>query len=133
MRLNFNTDKQGVYFYTNSLLIAFFCFCFFYVIAVSSLNIQIQCNYQTYFHRKCSSCGLTRGIFSCMEFNFKKGNCYNESSEFYFFQGTIQLTLRLIVFFIKKNIEHLMSINTFILIDATVSSIIILILKHFYL
>lgn len=133
MKLNVNVHKQSVYFYINSLLLAFFCFCFLYVIAVCSLNIQIQCDYQTYYHRKCVSCGLTRGIFSCIEFDFIKGKKYNKRSEFYFFQGIIQVTLRLTILYIKKSIEHLMNMTAFIFIDVTVSVIVLFILKYLLL
>jgi hypothetical protein len=98
-------SPQQMYLLTSNALMLMFALAFVYVIVVNIWSLNIPCENSLTPSHICPSCGLTRGVYQCLNFNFKIANNLNPDSLFFCFFGLSQIIIRLpLLIFLRNNI-----------------------------
>ena len=106
-------------------IIAFILLCvLLYPLFTKYLNVGFSCQHKIIFGTECRSCGLTRGLQSCMNFDFSTANKFNNQSTFIFITVICQLVFRFSfiliskskIFFKNKSINTILPLDIFIII-----------------
>lgn len=129
--LNYLKPHQA-YDYANKMILISFCFVLFYVIGANLLGLGIECQFKKLHTINCPSCGLTRGVFECFKFNFKKATALNRLSLFICIYITFQLIQRISIVLICKywNSLFLKKLSLVVILDAIITLMPILILNN---
>ncbi|MGL2999414.1 DUF2752 domain-containing protein [Flavobacterium sp. RSSB_23] len=116
--MNYKTNSE-TYFYLSKIIFLIFIALFIYVIIINTLNIKLVCDFKRIFGKECVSCGLTRGVYQCVKFNYSSAIMLNKNSVFYFLYAIWHLQLRFTILVIQhKFIKYAeREIQYFILID----------------
>lgn len=86
----------------NKLMLIIFLMVFLYPLFTSYLNFGISCQYKLINGIECRSCGLTRGLQSCISFEFSTANKFNAQSTLIYFIIISQIIFRISLAFILK-------------------------------
>ena len=87
----------------NKLMLMILLMMFLYPLFTSYLNFGFSCQHKLIYGTECRSCGLTRGLQSCISFDFSTANKFNAQSTFIFFVIISQIIFRISLAFILKN------------------------------
>ena len=112
----------------NKIMVFILMLVFLYPLLTACFHFGFSCQYKLIFGTECRSCGLTRGLQSCMKFDFSKANKLNAQSTFIFIILICQIIFRLSMlliskknFFLKpKTITTILSIDLFICITLLI-------------
>ncbi len=99
-------NKTNAYLYANKIILFFLVFIFIYVVVVNVFQLNINCQYRLTVNRECFSCGLTRGLYKCMLFDFFSANLLNKNSFFFFLFGITQFGFRIFISFFLSNKKY---------------------------
>ncbi len=118
-------DKKGLkeaYLFFNGILFSFIVFIFLYISITKHFNTGFTCQYKMITGKVCRTCGLTRALWECTNFNFKKANILNPQSEFVFMSLLFQIIYRGGMYILlKKKTELSFKVKkSFIYIDIIV-------------
>ncbi len=73
-------ELSRTYFYASRMILYFLLIVFAYVIFVNLSDISIPCQYSLLHQGSCPSCGLTRGVFETLRFDFSAARVLNGNS-----------------------------------------------------
>lgn len=112
----------------NKLMLLILLMVFLYPLFTSYLNFGFSCQHKLIYGTECRSCGLTRGLQSCISFDFSTANKFNVQSTFIFFVIICQIIFRISLAFIlknkyftnPKNIIKITSLDVFIIISLLI-------------
>lgn len=104
---NRNLNITETYFLANKMLLLFLFLAILYLLFALIFEIGIPCQYKILFGKECRSCGLTRGLSSCMKFDFSQANTYNSQSTFIFGCVVFQIIFRFLLLMISMIKSHL--------------------------
>ena len=110
------------YYLANKVIILILLLVLLYPLFTKYFNFGFPCQYKLIYGTECRSCGLTRGLESCVKFDFINANKLNSQSTFIFFALIFQiifrffliLILKLNVFKLNNNIVGILSLDLFI-------------------
>lgn len=68
----------------NKIIVTLLLLVFFYLLTSLYFHSGFSCQYKLIYGTECRSCGLTRGLQSCLKFDFKTANEFNLQSTFVF-------------------------------------------------
>jgi hypothetical protein len=77
----------------NILIIIIIVIAIIYVFTINISGVNLKCQ-MSKNNKQCENCGVTRGMFEFLRFNFSKAFEYNPKSVFVCFVLLIQLVLR---------------------------------------
>jgi len=112
----------------NKIMISTLLLVFLYPLLTTYLNFGFSCQHKLIFGTECRSCGLTRGLQSCIKFDFSTANKFNTQSTFIFSIIIIQIIFRISLIFIlktkyfltPKNISKIFSLDLFIIVTLLI-------------
>jgi hypothetical protein len=127
-------SPSETYYLANKFIILILLLVLLYPFFTKYFNLGFPCQYKLIYGKECRSCGLTRGLQSCVNFDFLNANKLNSQSTFIFIALIFQIILRffLVLFsrcnFFKthNNIVGILSFDIFINI-----TLIIINLKYY--
>lgn len=119
-------QQYEAYLLFNSMIMYLISFAILYVVINRFFGLNIPCEYKIIYGHQCRSCGLTRGLYSCLSLHFQKANTFNNQSVFYFLTFIIQLVLRRFIRFISIKDMPLIKSNYKILFGADIAALIII-------
>jgi hypothetical protein len=103
MRLsNRNLNIMETYILANKILLFFLFLVVLYVLSAMIFKFGISCQYKILYGTECRSCGLTRGLSSCMKLDFSQANKFNTQSTFIFVCVICQIIFRFLLIRISK-------------------------------
>ena len=122
------------YYLANKVIIFILLLLVLYPLLTNYFNVGFPCQYKLIYGSECRSCGLTRGLQSCVKFDFINANKLNSQSTFIFIALICQIMLRFLLMlfsrfnFYKTNsdIVRILSLDLFINI-----TLIIINLKYY--
>ncbi len=123
---NRNLNITETYFLANKILLFFLFLAILCLLFSFVFEIGIPCQYKILFGKECRSCGLTRGLSSCMKFDFTQANTYNSKSTFIFGCVVCQIIFRFLLLMISIIKSHLKQIAIKPLQILDISTIIII-------
>ena len=117
-----NLKASETYYLANKIIIIVLLLVLLYPLFTNYFNLGFPCQYKMIYGTECRSCGLTRGLQSCVKFDFINANKLNSQSTFIFFALIFQiifrffliLILKLNVFKLNNNIVGILSLDLFI-------------------
>ena len=117
-----NLKASETYYLANKIIIFILLLVLLYPLFTNYFNLGFPCQYKMIYGTECRSCGLTRGLQSCVKFDFINANKLNSQSTFIFFALIFQiifrffliLILKLNVFKLNNNIVGILSLDLFI-------------------
>ena len=117
-----NLNASETYNLANKIIIIVLLLVLLYPLFTNYFNLGFPCQYKMIYGTECRSCGLTRGLQSCVKFDFLNANKLNSQSTFIFFALIFQiifrffliLILKLNVFKLNNNIVGILSLDLFI-------------------
>lgn len=103
----------------NKLMVFILLLVFLYPLLTSYLNFGFSCQHKLIFGTECRSCGLTRGLQSCLKFDFSTANKFNAQSTFVFtvLIGQILFRISLLLFSSKLHFKKFKNITTILSLD----------------
>jgi hypothetical protein len=110
----------------NSMIMYLISFAIFYVVVNRFFGLNMPCEYKIIYGHQCRSCGLTRGLYSCLSLHFQEASTLNNQSVFYFLTFIIQLGLRQLIRFISIKDMPLIKSNYKLLFGADIVALIII-------
>jgi hypothetical protein len=125
---------HSTYILASKLLLFMFTTALIYPVVVYLFDLKMDCQYKLIFGKECRSCGLTRGLLSCIKFDFSKAYDFNQQSTFVFFFLISQISFRiaLLYFSRKLHLNKPRNIITLISLDfAAFTSLLIFNLTHY--
>jgi len=123
-----NFNKYEAYLLANGMILIILLLMIIYPFLNFRFNLWISCQYKILYGTECRSCGLTRGLWSCIKFDFLTANKYNPQSVFVFFSIIGQLMFRFFLVYIfnfSNNIKP-RNIKPILIIDILLISMIII-------
>ncbi len=100
---NKNKSLLETYIFANYLILLIILLLFSYLLFTKLFNTGFGCQYKLIFGSECRSCGLTRGLQSCLSFDFSTANKFNAQSTFVFILIISQIIFRISLALILKN------------------------------
>lgn len=97
-----NLDIIETYILANKILLFFLFLAVLYPLFAVIFQFGFSCQYKILFGTECRSCGLTRGLSSCMIFDFSQANKFNSQSTFIFVCMICQIIFRFLLTRISK-------------------------------
>jgi hypothetical protein len=88
---------KEVYLLTNKILLFFCLFILAYIFVVNLFDLSVACQYNAIYGTTCRSCGLTRGVFNCLKFDFITALRFNNQSLFIFCGLISQILIRIVI------------------------------------
>jgi hypothetical protein len=113
-------SASETYFLANKVIVFTLLLVLLYPIVTKYFNFGFPCQYKLIYNTECRSCGLTRGLQSCVNFDFLNANKLNYQSTFIFIALICQIIFRFILILIlkfyrkKNNIIEILSLDLFI-------------------
>jgi len=115
-----NYDIIETYILANKVLIFFIVLILIYPLFINCFELSLSCQYKLLTGKNCRSCGLTRGLLACYDFDFTYANKLNNQSVFTFITAICQLILRLLYLYKSNWIFKYIKINTLFFFDIGV-------------
>ena len=114
-----------MYLLSSNALILLFAIAFVYVIVVNVLGLNIPCENSLSPRHICPSCGLTRGVYQCLNFNFKRACTLNPDSLFFCLFGLSQIIIRLPLqyFLLNSKTVKKSQLTQLVILDVAVLSL----------
>ncbi len=97
-----NLNASETYYLANKIIITILLLVLLYPLITKCLNIGFPCQYKLIYGSECRSCGLTRGLQSCVKYDFINANKLNSQSIFIFIALICQITLRFILLLFSR-------------------------------
>ena len=127
-------SAHETYYLANKVIILILLLVLLYPLFTKYFNFGFPCQYKLIYGTECRSCGLTRGLESCVKFDFINANKLNSQSTFIFIALICQIILRFILLLfsrfnfiiIRNNMVRILSLD--LLINIT---LIIFNLKYY--
>jgi hypothetical protein len=124
-------STSETYYLANKFIILILLLVLLYPFFTKYFNLGFPCQYKLIYGSECRSCGLTRGLQSCVKFDFINANKLNSQSTFIFIALICQLLFRFLFIlfsrfnFIKlqNNIVGILSVDLFINITLIIINI----------
>lgn len=92
------------YYLANKVIILILLLVVLYPLFTKYFNLGFPCQYKLIYGTECRSCGLTRGLQSCLKFDFINANKLNSQSTFIFIALICQIMFRfLLILFSRFN------------------------------
>jgi len=117
-------QQYEAYLLFNSMIMYLISFAILYVIINRFFGLNMPCEYKIIYGHQCRSCGLTRGLYSCLSLHFQEANSFNNQSVFYFLAFMIQLVLRRFIRFISIKDMLFIKSNYKLLFGADIAALI---------
>lgn len=103
----------------NKIIVALLLLVFLYPLLSLYFHSGFSCQYKLIYGVECRSCGLTRGLQSCMKFDFSTANKFNLQSTFVFTVIISQILFRISMLLLSskplfkkpKNITKILSFD----------------------
>ena len=127
-------SSSETYYLANKIIVIILLLVLLYPFFTNYFNFGFPCQYKLIYGTECRSCGLTRGLQSCVKFDFLNANKLNSQSTFIFIALICQIILRFILLLfsrfnfiiIRNNMVRILSLD--LLINIT---LIIFNLKYY--
>jgi hypothetical protein len=121
------------YIFANEIILFVALLVFLYPLFTPYFNGGFSCQHMMLFGTECRSCGLTRGLTSCMKLDFSTANKFNAQSAFIFVCVICQVIFRFLLIRIAK-IKLLLrqTIKLILLLDISTLIIILTIDLKYY-
>jgi hypothetical protein len=110
------------YYLANKIIVFILLLVLLYPLFTKYFNLGFSCQYKMIYGTECRSCGLTRGLESCVKFDFINANKLNAQSTFIFIALICQILLRFLLMLFSRfnffkthsNIVRTLSLDLFI-------------------
>lgn len=90
------------YYLANKVIILILLLVVLYPLFTKYFNLGFPCQYKLIYGAECRSCGLTRGLQSCVKFDFINANKLNSQSTFIFIALICQIMLRFLLMLFSR-------------------------------
>ena len=118
----------------NKIIVTLLLLAFLYPLLSLYFHSGFSCQYKLIYGSECRSCGLTRGLQSCMKFDFSNANKFNLQSTFLFtvLIGQILFRTSMLLLSSKSLLKKRNNITKILSFDlAACITLIIFNLKHY--
>ena len=115
-----NYNIVETYILANKVMIFFILLILIYPLFIDCFELSFSCQYKLLTGKNCRSCGLTRGLLACYDFDFTQANKLNNQSLFTFITAICQLIFRILYLFKSNWIAKYLKINTLFFFDIGV-------------
>ncbi|MCG3165160.1 MAG: hypothetical protein POELPBGB_00922 [Bacteroidia bacterium] len=129
-----NHTRIDAYLLANKALLFLMLLLLLYLIFMSCFDIGFACQHKIFFGTECRSCGLTRGLWSCMKLDFATANKFNTQSTFIFISIICQILFRFLlvqISMVHQFLKH-RNFNTLFSIDISVIVILFIVNMKYY-
>lgn len=92
-----NLNIAETYLLANKVILIIIALVIMYPLFTLYFDFGFPCQHKLYFGSECRSCGLTRGLQSCLQFDFSAANAFNKQSTFVFLVFVSQIVFRLFI------------------------------------
>jgi hypothetical protein len=129
-----NLSIIETYLLANKVLLFFLFAMILYLLFMVVFKFGLLCQYKLLYGTECRSCGLTRGLASCMTLEFSQANNFNSHSTFIFLCVICQIIFRLLIIRIANLKLYLkqIPIKKVLLLDVSAIIIILTINLKYY-
>lgn len=125
-RTYLNTTET--YILANKILLFLLLLILLYPLFTAFFNVGFSCQHKIIFGTSCRSCGLTRGLWSCMKLDFLTANKFNTQSTFIYITIICQIIFRFSLIHISNISDFFKRRNSIPIFSLDISVIITLLI-----